>query len=224
MAVNNLNSGVGIQPTIVDAKGDLIAATANDAVNRLAVGTNGQVLVADSGETTGLKWNNPGTVGGLVHIETQTFTATSAVNFNNVFSSTYDNYRLLINISTASTGNDLRFRMRLATTDNTTSNYNHQGVLFSSTTLTGFRVTGETSGRFGTVDNAKRSATSIDLFSPNLSQTTNFNSHDTLDQATPTLRMISGAHNVASEFDGITILVVSGNMTGTCSIYGYRKS
>jgi hypothetical protein len=82
MAVNNLNTGVGIQPTIVDAKGDLIAATANDAVNRLAVGTNGQVLVADSGETTGLKWNDPGTVGGLVHIETQTMTEKIYIGIN----------------------------------------------------------------------------------------------------------------------------------------------
>jgi hypothetical protein len=59
MAVNNLNTpGVGIQPSIVDAKGDLIAGTAADAVGRLGVGTNGHVLVAASGETTGLKWED----------------------------------------------------------------------------------------------------------------------------------------------------------------------
>jgi hypothetical protein len=46
----------GINPTIVDAKGDLIAATAADAVARLAVGTNGSVLTAASGQTTGLSW------------------------------------------------------------------------------------------------------------------------------------------------------------------------
>lgn len=45
-----------IQNTIVDAKGDLIAATAADTPARLAVGTNGQVLTADSAEATGLKW------------------------------------------------------------------------------------------------------------------------------------------------------------------------
>src|SRR5688572_4415675 len=49
----------GIATTIVDAKGDIIAATAADTVARLAVGTNGQQLVADSAQTTGLKWSSP---------------------------------------------------------------------------------------------------------------------------------------------------------------------
>lgn len=45
-----------MQPTIVDAKGDIIAATAADTVSRLAVGSNNQVLTVDSTTATGLKW------------------------------------------------------------------------------------------------------------------------------------------------------------------------
>jgi hypothetical protein len=45
-----------IQNAIVDAKGDLIAATAADTPARLAVGTNGQLLTADSTAATGLAW------------------------------------------------------------------------------------------------------------------------------------------------------------------------
>ena len=45
-----------IQNAIVDAKGDLIAATANDTPARLAVGSNGDTLVADSSSSTGLSW------------------------------------------------------------------------------------------------------------------------------------------------------------------------
>jgi hypothetical protein len=46
----------GIQETLVDAKGDLIAATAADTPARLAVGTTEHRLVAASGEATGLKY------------------------------------------------------------------------------------------------------------------------------------------------------------------------
>ena len=42
--------------SLVDAKGDLITATAADTVARLAVGSNNQVLTADSAQSTGLKW------------------------------------------------------------------------------------------------------------------------------------------------------------------------
>jgi hypothetical protein len=48
-----------IQNAIVDAKGDLIAASAADTPARLAVGTNGQVLTADSTASTGLVWSTP---------------------------------------------------------------------------------------------------------------------------------------------------------------------
>ena len=56
---SKIGSASAINPTIVDAKGDIIAASAADTVARLAVGTNGQVLTAASGEATGLQWATP---------------------------------------------------------------------------------------------------------------------------------------------------------------------
>ena len=53
---SKIGQSTAINPTIVDAKGDIIAATAADTVARLAVGTNNQVLTADSSTATGLKW------------------------------------------------------------------------------------------------------------------------------------------------------------------------
>jgi len=49
-----------ILESLIDAKGDLIAGSAADTPARLAVGTNGQVLTADSAEATGVKWATGG--------------------------------------------------------------------------------------------------------------------------------------------------------------------
>ena len=45
-----------IPETLIDAKGDLIVGTANDTAARLGVGSNGQVLTADSAQASGVKW------------------------------------------------------------------------------------------------------------------------------------------------------------------------
>ena len=57
MAIGRIpEPGTGIPESIVDAKGDIVTATAADTPTRLAVGTNEQRLVADSAAATGLKY------------------------------------------------------------------------------------------------------------------------------------------------------------------------
>jgi hypothetical protein len=58
--------------TTIDAKGDLIAGTADNTFARLAVGNNGETLVADSSTSTGLRYQG------------------SAIGKNGVFNSGYD--------------------------------------------------------------------------------------------------------------------------------------
>jgi hypothetical protein len=48
---------------LVDAKGDLLVASGADAVTRVALGTNGYILTADSNEETGVKWAAAPAVG-----------------------------------------------------------------------------------------------------------------------------------------------------------------
>jgi len=49
-------SGTALTETIVDAKGDLLVATAADTITRLPIGTNRQILRADSTSTEGMTW------------------------------------------------------------------------------------------------------------------------------------------------------------------------
>ena len=59
MAIGRIpEPGTGIPESIVDAKGDIVTATASDTPARLAVGTNNQTLIADSTQATGLKYAN----------------------------------------------------------------------------------------------------------------------------------------------------------------------
>ena len=73
-----ITQSTAINPAIVDAKGDLIAASAADTVARLAVGANDTVLTADSSTATGLKWATPA-AGGMTLLSTTTLSGASTV-------------------------------------------------------------------------------------------------------------------------------------------------
>ena len=66
---------------------------------------------------------------GLVKINTTTFSAVSSQSVNNVFSSTYDNYKIILNIdSTSSTSYDLVLRLRVGGSDLSTTVYTYGGI------------------------------------------------------------------------------------------------
>jgi hypothetical protein len=89
-----------IQNAIVDAKGDLIGATAADTPARLAVGTNGQVLTADSTASTGLAWAAP---AGYTLISSTALSGAS-VNLSSI-PQTYRFLKLVVSGMLNSTGN-----------------------------------------------------------------------------------------------------------------------
>jgi hypothetical protein len=104
-----------IPASAFDAKGDLMVGTGPDTYTRQAVGTDGQVLVADSSQADGVLWSHTPSRQGLVSIVPTSVavgsgsasvgangavtigSAVSSVTINGVFSSTYDNYKILIN-------------------------------------------------------------------------------------------------------------------------------
>lgn len=85
-----------IQNAIVDAKGDLIAATAADTPARLAVGTNGQVLTADSAESTGIKWASVAS-GGMTLINTGGTTLSGTTTTISSIPTTYNDLIIYVN-------------------------------------------------------------------------------------------------------------------------------
>jgi hypothetical protein len=52
-------TAVDVLLSTINAKGDLLVGTADNTVDNLTVGTNGQILVANSSTSTGLEWQTP---------------------------------------------------------------------------------------------------------------------------------------------------------------------
>lgn len=118
------NASAGIAKTLIDAKGDLIAGSAADTAARLAVGTNGQLLTADSTASTGLAWTTI-SGGGMTLLSTTTLSG-ATVTINSI-SQSYNDLIIYIYGQTNATANgQLRCYARntaAAATFDTTMNY-----------------------------------------------------------------------------------------------------
>jgi len=212
-----------IQNTIVDAKGDLIAATAADTPARLAVGTNGQVLTADSTSSTGLAWATPTAASGLTLIKTQTIgSAVSSVTVTDAFSATYDNYLITI---TGGSGTVAGGNTNL-TLGSTTSGYYSAGyyMFYNSTVVNGYTVQNGASWN-GSYFSSNGISGEITLQSPYLSKTTIFHSTITTPDTTAYVGNYDGWLNNTTSYTAFTLTTASGTITGgTIRVYGYQNS
>lgn len=209
--------------TAIDAKGDLIAGTAADTFSRLAVGTNGQVLTADSTASTGITWATPATpASGLTLITTSSPSATTRVNVNNCFSSTYQSYQIWVNITGAS-GNSLYIGMRSSST-NATTGYKFQRLDAAAGTVEAQLDDSSTGIGFGAIRSSGNTFGVINISNPYATAETSFliNSQDPLNGAAIKIRM--GAHQTASSYDGFTFFSDSANFTGSIRVYGVQNS
>lgn len=119
-----------IQNAIVDAKGDLISATAADTPARLAVGTDGQVLTADSTAATGLKWATAASGGGWTLISTSEPSGASAIDFNSISSDYKQLCVTWAGIYASANNTNLLFRLN----NDSGSNYAYRELEFSNNT------------------------------------------------------------------------------------------
>jgi hypothetical protein len=210
-----------IQNSIVDAKGDLIAATANDTPARLAVGTNGHVLTADSTEATGIKWA-AGASSDYVLLNTYTMPGSaSTYSVNNIFSSTYTNYVIVGKMNNASTSS-LSIKLRVSGTDSSASYSSfiaYWGVNAGDGTT---KVNNSSAGIY--LENAGTSNwISMEILNPFDAAPTGF-IHSGIQQLGDGYGHFgSGFHNVSTSYDGFTLVTGGANISGTFSVYGLKK-
>jgi hypothetical protein len=166
---------------------------------------------------------------GLTLINTTSFSAVASQAVNDVFSSTYDSYRIIVRL-TASTSTliNINARLRVGGVD-TTTNYKSfittpldvnwtAGSLLSATNtsnlLFGYRHVANGS-----------SVSTFDLHYPNIATQTHHQGHynSTGSDGSGNAGFTNGYLNDTTQYTSINFIPSSGNITGNVSIYGYNK-
>lgn len=162
---------------------------------------------------------------GLVYVTSTTVgSGVTSVTVSNCFSSTYDNYRIVLsNIDTNVNGDVLSLQMTLAGTAATT---NYAGNTFYVSTGTVGGLTNASLSAYFEVASASatgNTATAFDIFMPAIATYTRLVFTPSCDETY--FRFGAGIHKTATAYDGFKLTDVAGAMTGgTVTVYGYRKA
>jgi len=186
---------------------------------------NGADAIRDLGDAVDTAMNTAlGTKKAMgVLLSTVSFSAVSSFSFpDNSFTSTYDNYRMLIITDASASPGTLLWRGRVAGVDTSTGNYDRQSSSVSNTTYAGARTSGQTSGLLGDIFSAGQNSISMDIFSPKLTKTTLVRSLNLNSDFGVRLIDCGSYYALTTSFDSISVIVSTGTITGKASLYGYN--
>jgi hypothetical protein len=171
----------------------------------------------------GSTWDSPTATNtllapyGLELIASQSFTGQNSVIFNNVFSSIYDNYKIVTSLNSGGGGADMSIQLRSAGT-NSASGYHISYIQSKSGTASGLENLSAIGAHIGRMDTG--GAFSImNLTNPARALQT-YGAGQGIDNSSFS-RAITFIHNPTIAYDGAQINMNSG--TGTITIYGMRK-
>jgi hypothetical protein len=205
--------------------------TSNTSILSLASASSIYQTIAKTGliEITPATISVTGGSGSISATGAVSFTSASTISLNDVFNTTYDNYKILMNF-TSSAQAAINMRLRVSGSDNSTSNYhNHwQQTSTSETAYTGANEVSQTSFRVSSSSGTTSiKSLSFDFFAPFLSDRTMYLGLQNFSNANKgngyAGGVQQGAFNDSTSFTGFTLISNSGTLTGTISIYGYNK-
>ena len=117
-----ITQSTAINPSTITTKGDLIVGTGAGTFVRQGVGTNGQLLAANSAQADGVEWVNPPASGSLTLLSTTTLSGT-AVTVSSI-SQSYAQLRIyLLDVY----GSTSQANMRIQLNSDTGTNYTYKG-------------------------------------------------------------------------------------------------
>jgi hypothetical protein len=191
----------------------------------------GQFAYIEATNTTqyydGAAWQTVGLTPGLSCVKAQTtVTATNSVTADNVFTSSYTNYLVLVNYTINGAG-QLRIKFRTGGVAAST-NYNLVYIEAFTSQVTAATIASQTSYIVGAYGQGNEAAASIELFGPQLAKATTIQTTNTATLAAgytaPITELWNGNHSTATAYDGIEIFTSGTDWSGSYAIYGYSKT
>ena len=167
---------------------------------------------------------------GLTLIGVNSFSTTASYSLPvNTFTSTYDNYRLIIKITATTSDAILYMKMRKSGTDASTLYYYSILGYSSSPSTENKNANNVTTGVFlhdlDTGSSAKPTWSIVDLFVPYINGFTLMNIHSVANTqgGTPAASIGMGYHSNGDTYDSASFIASAGNISGSITVYGYNK-
>ena len=161
---------------------------------------------------------------GMTLINTTSFSGVASQAINNVFTTTYDNYLIVIGELIGSTTATCQFKLRVGGVDNSTSYY--WGLSMTNSLAAAVLSGGSNTDHFriGNLVNAVRGFATFSVNAPFLTKETLF-AGSLFNEFGGALAGggSGGLHASATSFDGFNIIASTGTVTGKVSVYGYNK-
>jgi hypothetical protein len=181
--------------------------------------TAGQVLTASS---LNANLGFAATAGGLTTVKAETaFSAVSSVTFDNIFTSDYTNYRIIVQATATAGAPQLNLTLRASGTASV-SNYSFNSLSIAGATLTGSSATAQSSWASGLLTTTAGFYV-IDLINPQVAARTagTVMSNQGVNQQSYLYFL---AHTTATAYDGFGFTPASSTITGTYTVYGYGET
>jgi hypothetical protein len=163
------------------------------------------------------------TLGGITKIADAAFSAVSSVSVNNCFTSTYDNYKIVVSgVHSTGAGNAVNFRFRSSGSDDAGNNYFWQVLLGNGSASTAVRLSSVAQAEIGYF--AQRDIIEVILTSPSAVQLKTMISHSSLNGTGGLQNLLyTQAYSQTTSRDGFTLLTPAGTITGNVRVYGFRN-
>jgi hypothetical protein len=164
---------------------------------------------------------------GMVLLNTTSFSGVASQSISDVFSTTYDNYAIILSYTDSGVGfATMRLRVSGADVSTNTYRYSRIGLPSTSTTSFGESANGVSAWQISYSNGATTTANlqKMDILNPFLTKPTGFVASQTRYDTTPiqVFNTMAGTNDNATSYTGFTLIGFA-NITGTVSVYGYNK-